>query len=383
MSGMPRPRRPHLNREKTRHGNFVWYVRVGKGPRRRLNAEYGSAQFNAEYDAAVVGAPPPELTARTKAGSLQWLYDRYRDSTAWADLSAATRRQRENIFVHVMETAKHEPYAAISRRIVEQGKDRRKATPAQARNFLDAMRGLFRWAKEAQHVKADPTEGVKNPTRKKTEGFKAWDEAEIVKYEARWGPGTRQRVWLHVLLYIGARRGDAMVLGKQHVKNGVLTFTTEKGREKERIEVTRRIEPELAATLAQGPCGDLAFICGERGNPLTKESFGNDFKGACVEAGIPDKSAHGVRKLSATIWAERGATEHELMAMYGWLTPQMAALYTRKARRKLLALNAHDRLGSGSMIGHNGGPTLPIGTPDEHSIPAPSYEVRAAGQKTE
>jgi integrase len=149
---------------------------------------------------------------------------------------------------------------------------------------------------------------------------------------------------LHVLLYTGARRGDAVILGRQHVRDGVLTFITEKGRDKERIEVTRRIEPELAATLAVGPCADLAFICGERGEPLAKESFGNMFKAACVAAGITDKSAHGLRKLAATIWAERGATEHELMAMFGWLTPQMAALYTRAAQRKLLALNAHDRL---------------------------------------
>jgi hypothetical protein len=68
------------------------------------------------------------------------------------------------------------------------------------------------------------------------------------------------------------------------------------------------------------------------------------FKDACVAAGITDKSAHGLRKLSATLWAERGATEHELMAMFGWLTPQMASLYTRTAARKKLALNAHDRL---------------------------------------
>src|SRR5690606_8032366 len=150
--------------------------------------------------------------------------------------------------------------------------------------------------------------------------------------------------------------------------NGVLTFITEKGREKERIEVTRRIEPELAATLATGPCGDLAFICGGRGKPLTKESFGNRFKAACVAAGIPDKSAHGLRKLAATLWAERGATEHELMAMFGWLTPQMAALYTRAAHRKRLSLNAHNRLS---------------GTPEEPSAPAPDNEVRELALKVQ
>jgi integrase len=224
------------------------------------------------------------------------------------------------------------------------------------------MRGLFRWAKAAQHIAVDPTLNVKNPTRKKSEGFKAWDAADVLRYEKRWQAGTKERVWMHVLLYIGARRGDAVTLGKQHLRNNALTFITEKGRDRERIEVSRRIEPELAATLAQGPCGDLAFICGERGHPLTKESFGNDFKVACV-AGIMDKSAHGLRKLSATIWAERGATEMELMAMFGWLTPAMAALYTRAARRKLLSLNAQDRLPR---------------TVNEHFMSAPDDEVRTS-----
>lgn len=102
----------------------------------------------------------------------------------------------------------------------------------------------------------------------------------------------------------------------------------------------------------------------ERGHPFTTELFGNEFKEACVAADVFDKSAHGLRKLSATLRAERGATEWELMAMFGWLTPQMAALYTRAARRKLMALQAHDWL---------------LGTTPEHSIPAPEAKVREAG----
>src|SRR5439155_1343200 len=74
------------------------------------------------------------------------------------------------------------------------GRERRAGTPAQARNFLDAMRGLFRWAKDAQHVRTDPTAGVKNPKRKKGPGFKMWTEEEMVAYERRWPIGTRQRV---------------------------------------------------------------------------------------------------------------------------------------------------------------------------------------------
>ena len=35
--------------------------------------------------------------------------------------------------------------------------------------------------------------------------------------------------------------------------------------------MTLPILPVLAATLAAGPCGDLSFVIGEKGKPLTKE----------------------------------------------------------------------------------------------------------------
>ncbi len=45
IEAMPRPRPPHLHREVTRHGKTVWYVRVGKGARIRLKAQFGSPEF--------------------------------------------------------------------------------------------------------------------------------------------------------------------------------------------------------------------------------------------------------------------------------------------------------------------------------------------------
>jgi hypothetical protein len=58
--------------------------------------------------------------------------------------------------------------------------------------------------------------------------------------------------------------------------------------------------------------GELAYICGGRGKPLTKESFGNIFKDACVEAGVHGKSAHGLRKIGATRAANNGARSTSL-----------------------------------------------------------------------
>jgi hypothetical protein len=84
------------------------------------------------------------------------LIARYRETTTWTVLALATRKQRENFFKQILKTAGDKPYSRIDQAAIVAGRDRRAHTPHQARNFLDAMRGLFRWAKAAGHVKVDP-----------------------------------------------------------------------------------------------------------------------------------------------------------------------------------------------------------------------------------
>lgn len=337
MEGMPRKLPQYVYREVSRHGTAAYYFRRGKGPRTRL-PDYGAKDFQEAYD-AILSSMEPARRAKAGAGSLEWLITRYRETGAYRDLSQATRKQRDNIFKHVIERSGSEPFKAISRKAIVQGREKRSATPAQARNFLDAMRGLFRWALEAEHVEADPTVGVRNPARPKSGGFEAWTEEEVKAYEARWAVGTKERVWLHVLLYTGLRRGDAVRIGKQHVRDGVATIRTEKTG----MEVSIPILPVLAQTLEQGPTGDLAFIVGDRGQPLTKETFGNMFRAACNAAEVK-KSAHGVRKIGATRAAEAGATVAELEALFGWTGGTMATLYTRTADRKRLAKSGSEKI---------------------------------------
>jgi integrase len=341
MDGMPRPRPPHLHRQVSRHGKAVWYVRIGKGPRTRIRSEFGTPEFDAEYRAAIAGTARPRK-ATSGAGTLAWLVERYRETSAWTNLSLATRRQRENILKYVLESASSHPLANITKASVVAGRDRRASTPFQARHFLDTIRGIFRWAVEASLVKVDPTAGVSDPATPKSDGFPPWSEDDVAAFENLWPIGTRQRVWLDVLLYSGLRRGDAVRLGRQHVRNGVATIKTEKTG----TEVTLPILPVLAETLAAGPCGDLTFIVGKTARPLTKESFGNAFKDACRAAGIHNRSAHGLRKIAATRAADRGASEMQLEAIFGWNGGRMASRYTRSANRRRLAIDAMHMLGT-------------------------------------
>lgn len=335
---MPRPRPPYLHRSRTRHGRFVWYVRKPGARRIRIRAEYGTPEFQTQYEAAIAGQAASPKRSKFQSGTLEWLWERYRETGAWTALKNTTRRQRENIMAHVLAKSGSEPYAAIKPSDILAGRDARAKTPSQAKGFLVCMRAMYRWAVVAGHVTQDPTVGIKNLPKIKTAGFPVWTEDDVDRYQKRWPMGTKERVWLDVLLYTGLRRGDAVTLGRQHVRNGVATLRTEKSQGT--MTVTLPILPILATTLAAGPCADLAFICGANGKPLNKVSFGNAFREACNKAGVFGKSAHGLRKAGATRAADNGATVTELEAIFGWSGGGMAALYTRAADRKRAALRA-------------------------------------------
>ncbi len=200
------------------------------------------------------------------------------------------------------------------------------------------MRSLFEWAVEVDLAKSNPTEGlvIRKPH---TDGFPVWTDLEIDQFERRWPRGTRERVMFDIFLFTGLRRGDASRFGKQHVRKGVISIDTEKTG----TRVVIPLLPELARTLKAGPIGDLAYIVGANGKPMSKEVVGNLFRKACREAGIR-KSAHGLRKAAATHAANRGATVAELEAIFGWEGGRMASHYTKSADRQSLAAGAMSKL---------------------------------------
>jgi Phage integrase family len=337
---MSKPRPPHLQRDVSRHGKTVWYVRFGKGPKTRIKGVYGTPEFDAAYQAAVSGERVQPLGSAAK-GSLEWLWMLYRQSPAWTGLSLATRRQRENIMRPVLKTGGKEPLSRINKNAIIKGRDKRMGgAGTQAKHFVTTMRGMFQWAinQPERLAREDPTAGISFKRSKdgKKGGFPVWLDHEITKYETRWPRGTRERVLFDIYQFTGLRRGDATVVGKQHVRDGVISLHTEKTG----MLVTIPILPELQETLDAGPLGELCWFASVKGRPMKKESVGNFFKDRCVAAGIPDKSGHGVRKAAATEAADNEATHAQLNSIFGWKGDQMASLYTESADRKRLAASA-------------------------------------------
>lgn len=338
---MPRKLPPFVVRERSRHGKVIFYFRRGKGQRVRLPDDLQSKEFEAAYEATLSGkAGYAKRSSETASGTLQWLVERYMESGRWAGLSVATRKQQGLFFKDAIEKAKNPPYRGITRKTMQSAMDARRSTPALANNFMKAMRGLFKWAVKNEFMDTDPTAGIDRFSYK-TDGFAVWTIEDAVQFCDRWPVGTKPRLAFELFLASGLRRGDVFMVGPQHLRNGTLHFRASKNRHVISVAVPRF----LLATIAATPTGDMAFLTKNNGEPFsTKESFGNWFSARCRDAGLVGKSAHGIRKLSATTAANAGSTTHELMAHFGWSTPAQAEVYTRGADRERLGIRSSERV---------------------------------------
>ncbi len=332
MEAMRRKFPPFVYQEKTRHGRWVIYFRRGKGRRIRLPDAFGTPQFDDAYQAALTGNVPPPRRERTPSRSLKWLVARYMESAAWRQLATATRKKRGLIFRDAIQRSDNAPFAAITRADVQRAIDKRADRPAYANNFLKAMRGLFAWAVRNGHVENNPAQDVER-VRYKSDGFPAWTTDDVTAFRARHEIGTKARLALELLLLTGLRRSDIVRAGCQHLRGNLFSIRTAKTG----AVVTLEFPAWLMELIAVSSTGDMAFIVSEHGKPFTTESFGNWFRVRCREAGLK-KSAHGLRKLSATLAANGGAASHELMAQYGWSTIGQAEAYTRGADRTRLGV---------------------------------------------
>lgn len=228
------------------------------------------------------------------------------------------------------------PVAVLSPAHIKMLRDRKVGKPGAANNRRKYLSSMFGWAIDCGHLRSNPAREIRR-IRYATSGFHSWTVEEVCQFEERHPIGTKARLALALLLFLGVRRGDVVTLGRQHVKAGWLRIVPSKTRHKQ-LEISEKpVLPILAEIIARSPTGALTFLETEYRRPFTANGFGGWFRKRCDEAGLAHCSAHGLRKAGAAIAAENGATDRQLMALYDWTSEKQANAYTAAADRKKLA----------------------------------------------
>lgn len=348
----------YVHEDVDRHGNVRVYFWRGKGHRKiRIREMPGTATFREAYIAASAQdtATPAQGISQTcisapRPGTWRWLCLQYFASGEFLQLGPQTRRVRCQILEHtwterIAPNAEEKfadfPLERMTTKAVRVLRDRKADLPEAANGRLKAIRQVYTWglAAEVEGLTVNPARDVRYfPST--GDGFHTWTVDEVRQFEARHPVGVKARLAFDLLLYTGVRRSDVVLLGRQMVRDGWLHFTEVKGQSRQPKQRLLPLLPQLVASLDSAPSGHLTFLLTEQGRPFTANGFGNKFREWCDQAGLKHCSAHGLRKAGATVAAENGATEHQLMAIYGWESPKQAAHYTKKASRTRLAGDA-------------------------------------------
>ena len=326
------------------------YFRRGDAPRVRIFAEPGSADFYAEYAACIAASNPLATDAQ---GTWRWLASQYYEWHGFASLAKSTQISRRNVleqFVPVI-SRKHVSSFTAYDVITLLDEKANSGAPEAAHTRLKALRHLLDFGVSRGHIKEnvarDPAVVIANRAIKgRTGGHRTWTAKEINRYFDAYRLGTPEHLRMCVFLYTGARVSDAAMLGPVHERNGVLTWTETKDKERLGKTTSVPILPPLRAAIDATRTGDLVYIVGDQGRPYGVKSLSQRFVKDARAVGL-DKglSPHGVRKAGATFAANAGASTYELMAMYGWTTTKQAEIYTRDVDRPRLAARAAELIG--------------------------------------
>lgn len=337
---------PYLMADRDRHGNARLYVRRG-GRKVRIREKLGTEAFAQAYaDALNAIGQGDALSQPVKAvrvGTLGWLASCYFASPEFRRLASRSTRRlvieaclREPRKPKSPDLMRDCPVSALSSAHVKMLRDRRADHPGAANNRRKYLSAMFGWAIEHNLMKVNPAREVRKISYA-TEGWHTWTIDEVRQYEVRHPMGTKARLALALLLYLGVRRSDVVTLGRQHCQSGWIRLVPHKTRHRRRTVSEKPILPILQNVIDKSAIGNMTFLVTKFGKPFTAKGFGGWFRDRCDEAGLPHCSAHGLRKAGAAIAAENGATDRQLMALFDWESAAQANTYTRAADRKRLA----------------------------------------------
>lgn len=380
--GLPK-KRPKYTHSYVSKGTLRHYVRYqGIKHDEHIQAPFGTPEFYYEHAQKLrelqerieeLGGVTEMLTketSRVNSQTLEGLYKLYKQSTGtktrnftpWDCLRQSTqhtkslRIERFLKEVFAIESNTHRKpmgkvkYRQIKRKHLEEIRQTKKDTPEAANTIMKDLSSIFQFAiieGLAPEDFVNPCHGLGKLKPKDKfdengdlmkEGYHTWTMEEVEQFKEHWPLGTMPRLALTLLLLTGARVSDAYRLGVKNEKGGLLEFIAQKTRK----EIVIPILPELRDNIDACPSGNLIYLATSHGQPFkSSKGFSNWFVDRRADAGLPQKCVpHGLRKAGATFAAEGGATEAQLMAIYGWTDPEMARKYIESAEKRRLAMSA-------------------------------------------
>ena len=330
-----------------RHGTERFRYRKG-GVSRYLRGAFNSPTFKADLKAARLAEPPPMVVKPDQPrGTVNELIARYYGSATFQKAGASRQRVARGIIESFRAEFGNDMVAGfrfdhIEAILLAKSHKRREGKrtvggPVAAENLHKQLKRLFRYAVKVGMIASNPASIADRIAPPKTGGRHPWSEAEIAAYRKRHALGTKARLAMEIYLWTGLRLADGTQFGRRHIVGGTIKFVQAKTG---KLLILPAAPQLLAAIKATPMTGIETFLVTDYGKPFTANGLGNKMRVWCDEAGLPQCSAHGLRKALARRAADQGATQQQLKAVGTWSNDAEVATYVAGADQARLADSA-------------------------------------------
>lgn len=342
----------YVTRFVDRHGTTRYrYRRVGYAGG-YFHAKLGTDEFRAEYAAfeeSQIGQRPRE--SKWPEGTVGDVVTRYLSVPARLGPSKTTQAKVRRIIDGFREEHgtrymvdwrfDHIDKVIAAKRVKVTGGKRPVGGTEAARKLRKELMRLFDYAIKLRIRTDNPvrqSETVRVAAGERSKGYHTWTEAEIAQYRAKHPLGTNARLAMELLLWTGQRRGDAIKLGPDDIRDGKIDVAISKTGKALRLTIAPQLQAAVDA-IALGP-NSKRFLINGHGKPYTNAGFGNKMNDWCKEAGLRNCTAHGLRKAMMRRMAERGMANRTLKSVSGHTRDEEVSIYTEGADQAQLAEEA-------------------------------------------
>ena len=280
-------------------------------------------------------------------GSLAALISHYRASPDYKRLAPSTRESYLRDMDLLCRNVPDKLVSEIDRAWLYAGRNNMADTPRAADKMLTTLSILMNFAVDQLGWRADnPVRGVRK--LRGGESYEPWPEAAIQRFRAQANP---RMVWaMELALYTGQRRGDVLAMQWRHIRDGAISVTPGKTRNRTGKTLVIPLHPHLAAVLDGIPRVGTNIVHRKDGRAYTGDGFASIFQREKKRLGLDGLQFHGLRHTLGRMLAEAGRSEREIMAVLGHETAAMATRYTQGADQERLARSAIEELESRTKV---------------------------------
>lgn len=341
---------PNVRPVRDRHGKVRYRFRRKGWASAYLTGAPGSAEFHRSYAELVERGPidqgPVRSPIKVTPRSLDDLYLRMKRSAGWQTKKPATQLAQARVYERFLSRVDRKgrrygerPVDSVTVGWLDGIFGDMANKPGAANDLRKKLKVLLEYACAIEWRTSNPV----RHTAKFADGksYHTWTDAEIQQYRDVHPLGGMARLTLELALNTAARRSNMAGLTREAIQSGRIAVAHVKGNNETSVPVFASTRAAIDA-LPVAPIRQL--VVSESGKPYSVGGLGNRFRKWCDQAGLPQCSLHGLRRATARLMAEAGATDAEIMAVTGHKKTATVAQYRSDANRARLADSGLGRL---------------------------------------